>query len=473
MFENLFSRTQGRLRSSGTGTLAAARSKDRPVINPRYLTDRLFVHGKAAYVSGLQWTPLEGSKSLFLQRSLAEGQRSYCSTADQSMVGLLLAVPRAPARVRGPVLSVALMFAEALSQGGDEIFAFHVDESRSCFVALRGGMPVPGFDVIGPPEVIIERLVSYLDLPHVDSVRRVGAHDLLGAAAEAIDWDLLANTPVSGARLRAIHDVRKFGMVLIGAALLFGAGAWGVMHKLQADRIAHEAALREAQDPNRVYDDQIDGRLRLVQGTGQAGFDCALAGLRQVPLSVAGWNLSRIDCSPSLCTAYWTRGFGSFADFAAARPASTVGDPEFEPEGGGALPGTRIMTHHQTAAGGSAAAAADHPTPLTRKSLPQKKTLQQSFFSYLQDLTLIDVTVSAESAQLYGADSIDSSQQSTIRKPVVTGRWTITGPLWTLDSLRIEPYQSVENLSIEFADPKNTKVQYKVSGRYYAKGQDY
>ena len=486
MFEKILSIT-GRWRRGSLPALA--RPGNLPVTDqdPTYLEDRLFVRGTTAFVSGLQWTPLEGNPALFLQRAKAEGHQSYCTTPEAAMVGLLRAMPRAPAKTRGPVLAIALVLAEGLSQGGDEVFAFHIAEGRSCFVALRGGIPVPGFDVVGPTDQILERLVTYLDLPQLENVRRVGAHDLLGSMAEPLDWDTLADVVSGRFRLRRILDYRRIAIVLGSVVVVCGLATWGILHKLEADRLAQEEAARAAKDPNRVYEDQIAGKLQQVQGNGQASLRRALGGLRRVPLRVAGWSLESVECSPSLCTARWARTFGSYADFAAALPASAVGAPEYQPGSGGNLPGAHIVTHHLTydddadRAGRTVTAAASER--LQRASLPTPKALREGFFSALQDLTLIACTVSADEAQLYGAEGVDAGRTSEIKKPVVSGGWSLQGPLWTLDSLQVPPYVSVETLTLDLgkaaegspAKDRETegKAQYKLMGKYYAKGQDY
>lgn len=80
MFEKLLSKAR-RWRRGSPPTLSRSGPPAENDPDPNYLADRLFVRGTTAFVSGLQWTPLEGNPALFLQRAKAEGHQSYCTTA--------------------------------------------------------------------------------------------------------------------------------------------------------------------------------------------------------------------------------------------------------------------------------------------------------------------------------------------------------------------------------------------------------
>lgn len=197
---------------------------------------RIFQRGKLGIVAGLRWVPLnKGEKGKLFNEARAEGEHSYCITADGTQIGFFSSNPGGHGKGRGALVSLALLLSSNYSHGGEEVFAFHIDAERSCFVALRDGRPVPGFDVIGSVELVSERLNAYLQLADVASVRRVGAVDLLGNVEE-IDWDLLLDEVGSKLRLKKIPDIKKILAMLVVAAVVFVAGFGAVSYKLAHDK---------------------------------------------------------------------------------------------------------------------------------------------------------------------------------------------------------------------------------------------
>ena len=437
---------------------------------------RIFQKGKLGLVAGLRWVPLtKGEKGKLFNEARAEGERSYCITPDGTQIGFFSSNPGGHGKGRGALVSLALLLGQNCSLGGEEIFAFHVDTERSCLIVLRDGQPVPGFDVIGSPEVVAERLHTFLQLADAGSVRRLGAPDLLGNVEE-IDWDLVLDEVDAKVRLKKIPDIRQILTVLAVSAVLVVAVSGALAYKLARDRKIAEEQARIANDPNIVYESRIDGDLGAITGTGQNTLQRMIAGMKQIPLQIRGWRLSKVECTPALCNASWSRHYGNFAEFGQALPPSAMGNPEydvFKPED---LASARLVTQHRLDGGetGNAASAAPAPPPkLMRATLPLPRAVSTKFFSTLQDLSMVDIQVKVQPAQLFGGQG-DVNQ---LVRPVVNAVWTIEGPLWTLDAIALENYVAVDTFTVDLDADKTTaameKTRYKLSGKYYAKGKDF
>ncbi|KAF1037779.1 MAG: hypothetical protein GAK35_03891 [Herbaspirillum frisingense] len=435
---------------------------------------RIFQKDKLGIVAGLRWVPLtKGEKGKLFNEARAQGDHSYCITPDGTQIGFFSSYPGDHGKGRGALASLALLLGKNYSLGGKEIFAFHVDAERCCLVALRDGQPVPGFDVIGSVEMVAERLNTFLQLADVGSVRRLGAVDLLGNVEE-IDWGLVLDEVNAKVRLKKIPDIRKIFAVMAVAAVLFVAVSGAIAYKLAQERKIAEELARIANDPNIVYETKIDGDLAAVTGIGQASLQRMIGGLKQIPLQIKGWRLSKVECNPSLCNASWSRIYGNFAEFGKALPPSAMGQPQydvFKPED---LASATLVTQHRLEDAGTGNAASAAPPPkLARSALPLRNAVSSKFFSTLQDLSMVDIQIKVEPAQLFAGQG-DVSQ---LVRPVVDAVWTIEGPLWTLDDIVLEDYVALDTLTVDLDADKTAasmeKIRYKLSGKYYAKGKDF
>jgi len=445
-------------------------TKARPVVDQ----SRIFQKGKLGIVAGLRWVPLsKGERSKLLNAARDEGEQSYCITPDGAQIGFFSSNPGGHGKGRGALASLALLLGQNYSHGGEEIYAFHVDAERSCLVVLRDGQPVPGFDVIGRADMVAERINTFLQLSDATSVRRLGAIDLLGNVEE-IDWDLVLDEVNAKVRLKKIPDIRRVLMGLAVSAVLCASVFGAITYKLARDkRIADELA-RIADDPNIVYESKIDGDLAAVTGTGQASLQRMIGGLKQIPLQIKGWRLSKVECTPVLCNASWSRSYGNFAEFGHALPPSAMGQPQYDVFKPDDLTSARLVTQHRLedkAAGNTAPAA---PAPkLMRTALPLRSAVASKFFSSLQDMSMVDVKVKVEPAQLFAGQG-DVNQ---LVRPVVHAAWTIEGPLWTLEDIVLEDYVAVDTFAVELETDKAAtpmeQTRYKLSGKYYAKGKDF
>ena len=457
------------------------RLNDKPAGGARPGLDhsRIFQKEKVPLVAGLHWVPLtRGERSKLFSTARAEGEHSYCITPDGTQIGFFSSRPTGHGKGRGALASLALLLAQNYSHGGEEIFAFHVDARRSCLIVLRDGQPVPGFDVIGSAEMVSERINTFLQLTDAGSVRRLGAVDLLGNVEE-IDWDLVLDEVTAKVRLKKIPDIRQILILLAVSAVLFLAVFGAITYKLARDKKIAEEQARIASDPNIVYESKIDGDLAAVTGIGQASLRAMIGGLKQIPLQINGWRLNKVECTPALCNASWIRSYGNFAEFGHALPPSAMGQPQYDVFKPDDLTSARLVTQHrlENAEAGHATPPAVPAAPqLTRAALPLPKAVSAKFFSTLQDLSMMDINVKVEPAQLFGGQG-DVNQ---LVRPVVSAAWTIEGPLWTLENIVLEDYVTIDTFTVELDTEKSAanlapmeKTRYKLSGKYYAKGKDF
>jgi len=449
----------------------------KPVRGTRPVVDhsRIFSKEKVILVAGLHWVPMtKGERSKLFSAARAEGEHSYCITPDGTQIGFFSSNPGDHGKGRGRLVSLALLLGQNYSHGGEEIFAFHVDARRSCVVVLRDGQPVPGFDVIGSSEVVSERIHTFLQLTDSVSVRRVGAVDLLGNVEE-IDWALMLDEVTAKVRLKKIPDIRKILVFLAVSAVVFAAGFGAVTYKLARDKKLADEQARIASDPNIVYENKIDDDLAAVTGIGQISLQRMVGGLKQIPLQIKGWQLSKVECTPALCNAFWIRSYGNFAEFGRALPPSAMGQPPYDVFKPDDLTSARLVTQHrlENAIGNADRAATSQPLKLARAALPLPSAVSMKFFSALQDLSMMNINVKVEPAQLFAGQG-DINQ---LVRPVVNADWTIEGPLWTLENIVLEDYVTSDNLTIEIDTDKPgapmEKTRYKLSGKYYAKGKDF
>ncbi|QNB08159.1 type 4b pilus protein PilO2 [Herbaspirillum frisingense] len=423
-----------------------------------------------ALVAGLHWVPLtKGERSKLFSAARAEDEHSYCITPDGTQIGFFSSNPGGHGKGRGALVSLALLLGQNYSHGGEEIFAFHVDTRRSCVVVLRDGQPVPGFDVIGNTEVVSERINTFLQLTDSGSVRRVGAVDLLGNVEE-IDWDLVLDEVTAKVRLKKIPDIRKMLVLLAVSAVVFVVGFGAVTYKLARDKKLADEQARIASDPNIVYENKIDVDLAAVTGIGQISLQRMVGGLKQIPLQIKGWRLSKVECTPALCNASWIRSYGNFSEFGHALPPSAMGQPQYDVFSPDDLTSAQLVTQHRL---DNAAAVVPPPPKLTRAALPLRSTVSSKFFSTLQDLSMMDIKVKVEPAQLFAGQG-DVNQ---LVRPVVNAVWAIEGPLWTMEDIVLEDYVAIDSITVELDTDKTVapieKTRYKLSGKYYAKGKDF
>lgn len=431
--------------------------------------DVVVSHGRHAMAFELHWQLMQkGQKTKLQTQALASGHTHQVVGVEEDLIGFIKLPKRHHSISR--LYSAALLVSEFASLGGDEIFVFPVDETRFGLVALKNSLPVPGFDLIGDAEKIIKAATNYLSLPHKNDVRRCGDATIL-SAPEKFDFDALLDRIEGGQpRLRPVPNVRK--MFLQGAvlAMLVLLGVIGWAGKAHLDAQAEAQRLQQENDPNVVYEQSLLTATAGVHGLGLPMLQAMTDTLLAIPMEIAGWGLTQVDCTTTECVATWNRMHGNFADFDENLPPDVKQAPAY-----GFITTDRSMqlkTKHSVST-----EARGVVKGFKREVLPLVPEVQADFGSRLQDYTLIGVKVQASEPGIFpsGAGSLD-----TIFKPVVSGTWSAELPLWTLNSMEVPDYVSVESLSVTLSDigakegkTGQASATYKLTGKYYAKGKVY
>jgi hypothetical protein len=440
-----------------------------PVQQQDRAADALLVHDDCALAFGLHWHLLQekGKKQKLHTQALAQGHTHHVVGLESEQVGFLT-LPQGQGDKRA-IYAAALLLSETVSLGGDEVFVFRVDESRHALVALKNSMPVPGFDLIGSAATMARAANDYLSLPHRNEVRRCGDADIL-RGAESFDFAVALDAlEKSHPRLKPIPDLRKRvfqGAVLAGGALV-AVLAWATWSYFQAQEEAER--LRRESDPNLLYEQSFSNSSASIKGLGTPGLKAMLATLSRIPMDVAGWSLSSVACQPHECVAIWTRQYGNYADFDAHLPPDVTQKPEYGFLGTDTK-NTQLKTRHPVLP-----QAATEVKGLKREALPVVVMLQSDFVSRLQDYTLIDARVQVLSPSPFPSGVGDIGP---VFKPVVSGTWSMELPLWTMDSLALPDYVQLDSLNLELGPLATGRTEstkgaknYKLTGKYYAKGK--
>lgn len=426
-------------------------------------SDNFFVHGEDVVAFGLNWQLLkDGQLQKVRAQALVDGYTHQVLSVESDLLGVLKVSEKR--QESQPMYSAALLLSETVSLGGDEVFVFRLDGSRYAMVALKNSMPVPGFDLIGRASDIAAAAQNYLGLPHKNEVRQCGDAEIL-SGAEYFDFSVaLSSLDRSIPRIKKIQDVRALifrGALLAGLTLLLVVGwvGWSYFEaKAEAERLQRES------DPNLLYERSFSTSAPSVKGLGTVGLRAMINTLTNIPLEVGGWGLTSATCQHTECIATWTRHVGNFADFDKNLPGDVKQSPEYGFIGTDNK-GVLLKTRHEVKIPAS--------DGLVRENLPLVAQVQADFVSRLQDYSLIEARVQVQAPAPFPSGVSDIGP---IFKPVLAGTWSMELPLWTMDSMAVPDYVLVESLSLEMpsqVDNGKTVWNYKLTGKYYAKGKSY
>jgi Pilin accessory protein (PilO) len=422
-----------------------------------------FAHGEDLLAFNLNWQLLkEGQLQKLRLQALADGYTHQVVSVESDLLGVLK-LPRNAQDSRN-IYPAALLLAEAVSLGGDEVFVFRLEGSRYAMVALKNSMPVPGFDLIGNAQVISEAAQSYLGLPHKNEVRLCGDAEIL-SGAEFFDFSsALVSLDRSVPRIKRIPDFRALffrGAIAFGGVLVLVVGwvGWSYFEaKAEAERLQRET------DPNLLYERSYSNSAPSIKALGTSGLKAMIVTLTRIPLEVGGWGFSGAVCHHAECTVTWNRQAGNYADFDEGLPDDVKQSPEYGFIGADSKT-VQLKTRHEVKIPESG--------ELNRENLPLIAHVQADFVSRLQDYSLIDAKVQVSAPSPFPSGTADIGP---IFKPVLVGSWSMDLPLWTMDSLTVPDYVLVETLSLDLpmkVDDGKTAWNYKLTGKYYAKGKNF
>lgn len=245
-------------------------------------------HNGTALVFGMEWLPLLGESAGKQARTLAARRRAgYRAVTSGAVASVGLLQDRLPRRMRRSTHSPAAAF--AMQYPGRTIAAvLRLPSGSDWLVAVHEGVIMTRTDQLHHDEAGIAATLELLrqaypalelldtaTFPLLDDLARIAAQD--GELTRVHDAPPRAATVVAG------------GLVLALAAGLLARGSpWFGESTIQASTI----------DPVLAWDlaETAAAKQHVVHGV--AGTRAAIEALLDVPVSVAGWRLVQVDCSP-------------------------------------------------------------------------------------------------------------------------------------------------------------------------------
>ena len=418
--------------------------------------------GRHHYVFGVDWRLYTRQSDLSrTMRSLQRQGYTHYLKAARDMAGFAAGLDR---QIRQTPHSAALQLAETVSQGGVEMFVFRITDRLFSLTVLSESKPIPHFDQVGKLDEVMSLIQEYQSLQSGQAIRYVSNIDGIDGIdnLETLALTEAFGTPEPEAALKVLLNyslLMQLGLVLVPAALVFlGGGYW--LYSQQQD--AHKRRLAQMQDPNLVYEQQVEGAVRQIGPSANAVLERWRATIGQLPVSHVGWRLEKISCQINTCTASWLRESGSFNDFKSHPPVG-VSDIAQSQTGEDPTQARIETTLTVPAIEGSA--------QWRRADLPTSEQATLALTSQLQDMALLqEAQVKLRPPELFPSTGAAIAQLS---RPVVRGEWSLSHELWSLGDLRLDfPAQVLQSLNIQ-SDDKTKNWVYTLTGHYYAKGKNY
>lgn len=410
------------------------------------------------YLFGIEWEflPDLDNKNKELQTQRRFGKKYYASSNLDDVIGYVGTLPTK----NGKKYAAALQLADQHSQGGIEIFCFHLRDDLYSVIALNDAKPVPGHDYMGNKESVWQLANDYANLQEQQSIRYAGNSGLF-QMEESLNPESLFAIPSDTARFKPILNqpllIRLAVLLLLLMAVFYGLDAYVTHLNDEKEKILH-ATLN---DPDRLYQQNIETSLRQLPAGGRQSLEVWLQTIGKLPLNTAGWQLTQVNCNPNECTARWQRQYGNFQDLFRNLPLAYTQKSE-NLETGKTNPST-ATTHH-------ALIGAVKPFGLGKKQLPGIQDAMSQIGSQMQDLSLLKHTsISLNKPEIFPTQPAEG--QRSIRNPVMRAVWGLDLDLWTIDSLELESHVVPETLEIRFSHGGQNQSLYSLKGSLYALGQ--
>ncbi len=416
--------------------------------------------GRHHYVFVLDWRLYTRSSDLSrTMRSVQKQGYTHYLTAAMDVAGFAYGIDR---KIKQKSHSAAMHLAETSSRGGVEMFIFRITEALYSLTVLSDSKPVPHFDQVGSLGEVMALIQEYEALQSGQSIRYVGNVEELSNIEKMTLSDAFG-LPEPEAALEGLPNYQfriLLAAVMVPAILIASAGGyWWFNQKQKIER----QRLTQLQDPNLVYERQVDSALQQIGPEGNQ----ALVRWREVfgklPVERSGWLLEKVVCQADTCTVNWRRSTGSVNDFKNNPP---VGMASMTTSQSGENPADAVIetTFPVTSPSGVEMAR-------KRNELPTSDQATTVLSSQLQDIALLpDAQVKLKPPELYPSTGAKPEQ---LMRPVIRGEWSITHELWSLGDLRLDlPAQALQSLTI-LQDQNTKNWVYTLTGHYYAKGKKY
>lgn len=419
--------------------------------------------GRYAFAFGVDWEIFESAKEFhqICKTAYKEGQSFKIRMPNAELVGFTGALPKDHLKA----YAAAVHLAETVSLGNIEVFFFALPNGEHSLIALNDSKPVSHLDLIGKHEELMQMLTEFLTMHSGQAIRVVSNSDLF-EDAEKMSLEEAFGRPDDMTRLTSLPNYKLRKTILWGllpvALVLVGLGGWYDWQLRQEEK----ARLAQQQDPNFIYEQQVEPALQTIKFNAQDTLGAWLAMVKDLPIAREGWQLVGADCLVAGCTVKWTRFVGSYNDFYNYNQLKEASTQQIQT---GDQPATAMIESFIAMKGDVSNLTVTRP--VSRASLPLARPVLQTLGAFLQDMSLLK----AGSARLLQPKLFPETGAAVenIQMPVVKGEWSTTQELWVMGDLVLPdgPIE-VQKLSI-YQDEKKQRWLVTLTGNYYAKGKNF
>lgn len=288
----------------------------------RILSDKLPLRVAA----GVSWS-LHGSQSE-ARKEARKGSLVVVRKEREFVVGCIQQSVKSAAGIYAGALLLAQVEKDA-------ILYEELGDGEAWLVAVRDGMPLPGFDIVADTATVQAQFSEALHYNPSASI--YGSID--GAKATLIDaLDKLQKRDIALTRMHRPAALKR--RVLAALALVLCVAAAGGAFYLQQERLVEEqSALQKLMDVQITERSKLQRRAELADSfkksielrkrelhetvSPEAQFAAWVEFARKMPLSIDGWRVMDLDCDPARCLISWAASEGTMPHSAVKLPGAT------------------------------------------------------------------------------------------------------------------------------------------------------
>lgn len=401
-----------------------------------------------ALVGGLEWRTLTGLASVV--KEVGETARDIGSTmyvethnSAETTCGFLPDERRVELPKKAHSLGALLA---GMPDIAPDCVLVIVEDDDAVIVALRDGMPAPGFDGFGTVDSVIEAAQRFIQLSP-NGALVYGNYASLQPIALSLEDIVAQSSALKSSRLRAVP--RPWIKVVAGAVciiLAVGGGkflydAHALKTKLAAERSAYVNV-----DAEYVKNLSLLFRAAVASKTSMTAI---LSFLNDTEMQIGGWNLSEIACQKDGCTFVWKNATGTNRTF---------------------VPPAKAMNLLYANKGDAITYQLAYTKPLVvgidATKLPTAEQILRDVSGDLQEYKDMGIEQVFDSpVPNYGVPAgLPSAPANTLKE----GAYSVKGPLFAVDALAKLPDATTLD-SVRFAFDADGTITFNILGKYYVK----
>lgn len=381
--------------------------------------------GNRKAVVGLTWHAIIGQSG---DKELAELCTKHGSqfgvvlkSAEASIAGL------SDAAISGP--SAAAWLASA-SKGESIVLLEPLPDGQIWLCAVRNSMPQPGFDIVIDPDPAVAA-------EHLNKLGAIAKFKVVSRYFAEVDEDNDFATLIEGVKPQFVHQLTGVSAVVKYAVaalvLLIGGGIGGyyfyedaqraaAAKNLEVLRLANDAATQREAEARRqaaLAAAEATVTTRVTSAPSPTGLIGGwLSAFDQIPTSVTGWSMAKVDCIATECKITWARKeAGTSAEFI-ARAANS---------------GWRILSQDMNSFV-TVVSAESQPRSGRAQDVPSSEQAMPQLLTAMQRLSLIGIQGQLNQAAPVGAEAASAAAPGQKPDPTAAppspwkiGSLTLTG----------------------------------------------